>query len=420
MTLAAAPSSTSSEIDSSHAWTRLAAALAVGAVGGVGMWSVAVVLPAVQAEFGVARGAASFPYTMTMLGLAFGGILMGRLSDKFGVRFVVLLGGVMLALGFALASQVTSLFQFILVQGLIIGALGASASFGPLVADITLWFAKRRGLAVALCASGNYLAGAIWPPLIQYGVTHYGWRTTYLMIAAIALALIFPLSLFFKRKPPVQPALVVHQVGSVAEANAARPLGLAPNTLQGMLMLAGIACCVGMSMPQVHIVAYCGDLGYGTAVGAQMLSLMLGAGIISRLISGWISDKIGGLPTLLLGSALQGLMLMAYLPFDSMTALYVVSFLFGLVQGGIVPSYAIIVRELFPADDKLATRISAVLMTTVAGMALGGWLSGVIFDYTGSYQLAFVHGILWNWLNLAIALFLFYRRFPRGGREVTA
>jgi MFS family permease len=414
MTERALRTASASEIDSTQSWIRLAAALVAGAIGGVGMWSVAVVLPAVQAEFGVARGAASFPYTMTMLGLAIGGIGMGRLSDTRGIRFVVLLGAVMLAIGFALASQVTALWQFVLVQGLVIGALGASASFGPLVADITLWFAKRRGLAVALCASGNYLAGAVWPPILQYGVTHYGWRSTYLFVAAVSLAFAYPLSLLFRRAPPVQPEAVVHAVGSAAAANAERPLGLSRQTLQGLLMLAGIGCCVGMSMPQVHIVAYCGDLGYGTAVGAQMLSLMLGAGIASRLLSGWISDKIGGLPTLLLGSALQGLMLMAFLPFDSLTALYIVSFLFGLVQGGIVPSYAIIVRDLFPADNMLATRISTVLMTTVAGMALGGWLSGVIFDYTGSYRLAFMHGIAWNWLNLAIALFLFYRRYPRG------
>ena len=408
---AAAVSSPPSEIDSGYSWVRLLAALLVGAVGGVGMWCVAVVLPAVQAEFGVARGAASFPYTMTMLGLAVGGIMMGRLSDKFGVRVVIALGAVMLGAGFVLAAQVTALWQFVAVQGLIIGALGTSATFGPLVADITLWFEKRRGLAVALVASGNYLAGAVWPPLLQYGIEHYGWRSTYLMAAAICVAGMLPLTLFFRRPPPVQPEPPI--ATSIAAMAQARPLGLSPATLQGLLMLAGVACCVGMSMPQVHIVAYCGDLGYGSAVGAQMLSLMLGAGIVSRLLSGWISDRIGGLPTLLLGSALQGLMLMAYLPFDGLQALYIVSFLFGLVQGGIVPSYAMIVRELFPADKYLATRISTVLMITIAGMALGGWLSGVIFDYTGSYRAAFLHGIAWNWLNLAIAMFLFYRRHPR-------
>jgi MFS family permease len=410
---------TGSVIDSPYAWARLAAALAVGAIGGVGMWSIAVVLPAVQAEFGVARGAASFPYTMTMLGMAAGGMVMGRLSDQRGVRVVILLGAVMLGLGFALASQAQSIWQFIAVQGLVIGALGASTSFGPLVADITLWFQKRRGLAVALCASGNYLAGAIWPPLLQYGVANHGWRATYLATGVICVVGIVPLLVMFRRPPPVQPAPAL-PAGDTADVDSGRPLGMAPTQLQSLLMLAGIACCVGMSMPQVHIVAYCGDLGYGTKIGAQMLAVMMFCGIISRLVSGWICDHIGGLPTLLLGSALQGLMLMAYLPFDSLTALYVVSALFGLVQGGIVPSYAIIVREVFPADRNVATRVSAVLMSTVAGMALGGWLSGVIFDWTGSYRAAFLHGIAWNWLNLAIVLYLFYRRFPRGQHRAAA
>ncbi len=399
-------------IDSPYAWARLAAALVVGAIGGVGMWSIAVVLPAVQAEFGVARGAASFPYTMTMLGMAAGGMMMGRLSDKFGVRLVILLGALMLGLGFALASQVQTIWQFILVQGLVIGALGASASFAPLVADISLWFHKRRGLAVALCASGNYLAGAVWPPLLESGIATYGWRTTYWVTGVACVAGILPLLVMFRRVPPLQPALAT-PIGAVPDVSTTQPLGFKPGTLQGLLMLAGIACCVGMSMPQVHIVAYCGDLGYGTKVGAQMLAIMMFFGIVSRLVSGWICDHIGGLPTLLIGSALQGLMLMAYLPFDNLTALYVVSALFGLVQGGIVPSYAIIVRELFPADSYVATRVSAVLMSTVAGMALGGWLSGLIFDWTGSYHAAFMHGIAWNWLNLAIAFWLFHRRFPR-------
>ena len=189
---------------------------------------------------------------------------------------------------------------------------------------------------------------------------------------------------------------------------------LRPNTLLAMLMFAGIACCVGMSMPQVHIVAYCGDLGYGVQRGAEMLAIMLGAGIVSRLVSGWICDRIGGIATLLLGSSLQCLMLIAYLPFDGLTALYIVSALFGLVQGGIVPSYAIIVRENFP-PQQAATRVSAVLMSTVAGMALGGWLSGLIFDLTGSYRAAFLHGIVWNLINLAIALHLASRSGRFGG-----
>ena len=403
-------SAPASEIDSRYAWLRLAAAIGLATLGGVGMWTVAVALPAVQAEFGVARGAASLPYTLTMLGIAGGGIAMGRIADTRGIRTVIASGAIMLGLGYALASQTTSLLQFALVHGLVIGALGTSASFGPLVADTSLWFRKRRGLAVALCASGNYLAGAIWPPILQHLIASYGWRQTYLMLGAFCVATMLPLLAAFKRTIPAPDQAATMGLPPAAE----RPLGLNPTTLYALLIIAGVACCVGMSMPQVHIVAYCGDLGFGLARGAEMLSLMLGAGIISRLVSGWISDKIGGLPTLLLGSSLQCLVLVAFLPFDGLTQLYVISALFGLVQGGIVPSYALIVREFFPASQA-GTRVSTVLMATVAGMALGGWLSGVLYDLTGSYQASFLNGIAWNLLNLAIALFLFSRKYRGHG-----
>jgi MFS family permease len=187
-----------------------------------------------------------------------------------------------------------------------------------------------------------------------------------------------------------------------------RPFGLSIAGAQGLLCIAAVACCVAMSMPQVHIVAYCGDLGYGAARGAEMLSLMLACGIASRLISGAICDRIGGLRTLLLGSVLQGIALLLFIPFDSLTSLYLISALFGLFQGGIVPSYAIIVREYFPPAEAGA-RVGTVLMCTLFGMALGGWMSGKVFDWTGSYQAAFVNGVAWNLLNLAIALVLLWR-----------
>jgi sugar phosphate permease len=189
---------------------------------------------------------------------------------------------------------------------------------------------------------------------------------------------------------------------------AAGDLGISPLSLQILLAVAGVACCVAMSMPQVHIVAYCGDLGFGAARGAQMLSLMLACGIASRLISGVICDRIGGLRTLLLGSVLQGTALLLFLPFDSLASLYVISALFGLFQGGIVPSYAIIVREYFPPAEAGA-RVGTVLMCTLLGMALGGWMSGKVFDLTGSYQAAFVNGVAWNLLNLAVVIFLLWR-----------
>ncbi len=402
-----------SGIDSAYAWVRLAAAMAVATLGGVGLWSVAVALPAVQAEFSVARGSASLPYTATMLGIAAGGVLMGWIADVRGIRTVIAIGAVMLGLGYALAAQATTLWQFTMVHAVIIGALGASTSFGPLVADTSLWFRRRRGFAVALCASGNYLAGAIWPPILQRSIEAYGWRQTYTMLGAFCIVAILPLLAVMRRRSPIndqQPA-----IGAAAISD--RPLGMSPATLHVLLIIAGVSCCVGMSMPQVHIVAYCGDLGYGLQRGAEMLSLMLAAGVVSRLISGWISDKIGGLPTLLLGSSLQCLVLIAFLPFDGMTQLYIISALFGFVQGGIVPSYALIVREFFPASEA-GWRVSTVLMSTIVGMALGGWLSGLLYDYSGGYQLAFVNGIAWNLLNLAIALLLFGRKHGAHGSKL--
>lgn len=399
--------------DSAAAWRRLACALALMTVGSAGMYVVAVVLPAVQAEFGIARAEASLPYTAMMVGFGLGGMLMGRLADRHGVRVPVLLGTAGIAGGFALAAGAPGIGTFTLAHGLLLGLLGCSATFAPLVADTTLWFVRRRGIAVAICASGNYLAGALWPPVVQYLVEQHGWRSAYLALAGFSVIVLPLLAQGLRGRPPAFVAAPA-RAGRQAPVPSARPFGLAPAHAQALLCVAGVACCVAMAMPQVHIVAYCSDLGYGAARGAQMMSLMLGFGIVSRLLSGAICDRIGGLPTLLLGSALQGLALLLFLPFDGLVSLYVISALFGLFQGGIVPSYAIIVREHFePAEA--GARVGTVLMATLLGMALGGWMSGKVFDLTGSYDAAFLNGIAWNLLNLAIAtlLLLGWRRSRR-------
>ncbi|MEO1719722.1 MAG: MFS transporter, partial [Pseudomonadota bacterium] len=339
-------------------------------------------------------------------GFAIGGILMGRLVDRFGVAVPVAFGAIMLSAGYFLSSLITAYWQFVAIQGLFIGLLGSSVSFGPLVADISLWFKKRRGLAVAVVASGNYLAGTVWPPIIQEMVVAYGWRITHIGIGLAVLALMLPCALLLRRPPPVETASLP---GTAVGARMTMPLS--KPALMSVLVVAGLACCIAMSMPQVHIVAYCIDLGYGPARGAEMLSLMLGFGIVSRLVSGVIADKIGGLGTLLLGSTLQCIALFLYLPFDGLVPLYVVSAIFGLSQGGIVPSYALIVRDYFPAKEA-GTRVSIVMMATVMGMAVGGWMSGLIYDATGSYQAAFWNGIAFNVLNMAIAFWLLTRRRP--------
>jgi MFS family permease len=401
-----ATQATPAEIESRYAWWRLAVSLALMTIGGGGMYSMSVVLPRIQQEFGVDRGAASLPYTLTMIGFGVGGVMMGKLADRFSVVVPVVIGGMGLGAGFIAAGLAPNLLAFNIAHGLLVGLLGTSATFAPLVADTSKWFDRRRGIALAICMSGNYVAGAIWPPVIQFFSEAAGWRATYVGIGVFCALSMLPLALVLRVRPPPQQDAAPD--GSTPQTrDTSRPMGLNPALVQTLLCVAGVACCVAMSMPQVHIVAYCSDLGFSAARGAEMLSLMLALGVVSRLVSGWISDRIGGLRTLLLGSILQGVALLLFLPYTGLVSLYVVSGLFGLFQGGIVPSYALIVRQHFsPAEA--GSRVGMVLMATLLGMALGGWMSGAVFDLTGSYRAAFVNGIAWNLLNVGIVSFLLW------------
>ncbi len=392
-------------IDSPQAALRLLVTLGLVILGNSSMYVVSVVLPAVQNEFGTGRADASLPYTLMMVCLGLGGIWTGRLADRHGLPPILWVGALAVFGGFAIAANAENIWVFGLAHGLL-GLLGSSATFAPLMADTALWWQKRRGIAVAICACGNYIAGAIWPPLVQQGIETIGWRHTYLLLGLVCGSGMFLLSLKMRAKPPIPKVSVA---GTTPTSNDhMRPFGLQPALAQFLLCVAGVACCVAMAMPQVHIVAYCTDLGFGPARGAEMLSLMLTCGVVSRLVSGLICDRIGGIKTLLLGSVLQGISLLAFLPFDELVPLYVISAIFGLFQGGIVPSYAIIVREHF-SPQEVGARVGSVIMATLLGMALGGWLSGWIFDITGSYKAAFVNGIAWNLLNLLITGWLYWR-----------
>ncbi len=391
------------KIDSSSAWWRLGSAAAVGTIGSVGMWTVPVALPFVQADFGITRADASLPYTLAMLGFAFGGVAMGRLCDSFGVLVAIILGSLALGVGYVGASLVPSPLTFALMH-LFIG-IGASASFGPLMADMSQWFVRHRGIAVAIAASGNYIGGMLWPPVLQHAMASAGLRHTYLYIGIFCLVATLPFIFGLRRRAPAHPS---SWTSAAASTGATRDLGISPNALMVLLCVAGLGCCMAMAMPQVHIVAYCGDLGYGPARGAEMLSAMLGFGIVSRIGSGLVADRLGGAATLLIGSVLQGAALFLYLLFDGLVSLYVISALFGLFQGGIVPMYAIIVRQYF-SPKEVGIRIGIVLMATLFGMALGGWMSGIIFDYTGSYRAAFLNGLIWNAVNVAVVLWLVLR-----------
>jgi len=399
-------------VDSTYAWVRLCIALVLGTVGSVGMWSYVVALPPVQADFGILRNLASLPYTMAMIGFAFGGVAMGRLADRYGIVVPAIAGTLLTALGFVGAGYAPNIWA--LSAAHVVIGFGCSGTFGPIVADMSHWFRKRRGIAIGIASCGNYAAGAIWPPIVQHFIISDGWRATHIGIAVFCLVTMIPLALMLRRPSPVE------HVDVSGAGTAHGTLGLKPNTLQALLAIAGIACCVAMAMPQVHIVAYCADLGYGVARGAEMLSLMLGLGLIARVASGSIADKIGGLGALMIGSALQAFALLLYLGFNGLTSLYVVSALFGLFQGGIIPMYAVIVREYFPPKDA-GVRTGIALMFALFGMALGGWMSGAIFDLTGSYRAAFANGFLWNLLNLAIVGWLLIRsRTWMSGRLATA
>lgn len=366
------------------------------------MWATIVVLPAMQADFEVGRSAASLPYVVTMFGFAAGNLLLGRAVDRWGMTPVLALSAIALAMGFGIASVSQSIPVVTAVHFLL--GVGAAASFAPLIADVSQWFMRHRGIAVAITASGNYLSGAIWPPIIAWVMTDHGWRGAYLMLAVAALVVVLPGAQLLRRQIDSASTERATQAAA-AKATAAQ---LSPRVLQALLAVAGIGCCVAMSMPQVHIVALCIDRGFGAQAGAEMLSVMLVGGVASRLFFGALSDRIGGLMVLFISATLQMLALCLFLIQGGMTSLYLVSLIFGLSQGGIVPSYAIIVREYMPPREA-GRRVGIVIGSTILGMALGGWLSGWLYDLTGSYDAAIWNGIAFNLVNIVIVLSILTR-----------
>lgn len=388
--------------DSLYSWTRLAITLLIACIGNVGIWAIIVIMPDMQAEFGIGRADSALPYTMTMIGFGLGNFLIGRAVDRFGVSYSLIAAALIIGASYTLSAMAPS-FLIVSAVHFFVG-LGTASCFGPLMADISQWFLRRRGIAVAIVASGNYLSGAVWPWILAGVLETGGWRQVYMYLGVILLVTMVPLALFLRRTLPAEAAAA----SDAAVAARRRSVGFSNRGLAILLCVAGVGCCVAMSMPQVHIVAYCVDLGFGTSAGAEMLSLMLLGGVVSRLISGLLADRLGGVRTLLVGSVLQCLGLVLYLPWDGLATLYMVSLIFGLSQGGIVPSYAVIVREYMPAREA-GTWVGLVMMMTVFGMALGGWMSGWIYDITGSYNMAFLNGIAWNLLNISIMVMILIR-----------
>jgi len=389
--------------DSNYSWFRLLITFLIGTSLNIGMWAIVIVLPDIQKEFNFNRGEVSVLFSFTMVGFALGNFILGKLVDKYGIILTLLFASITVVLGFFISAFSYSLILLSFCHIMI--GFGTAAGFGPLMSDISFWFSKRRGIAVSVAASGNYFSGIIWPTIIStVFINSFDWRFLYILFGIIAIILTIPLSFLLRKK--IDKSFLDKETIKANQRLSEKLIS--PRLLLFILTLASIACCVAMSMPQIHIVALCVDLGFSPIVGTNMLSLMLTGGVISRIISGIAVDYFGGFKVLLVGSSLQCLALFLYLPFDGLTSLYLVSLIFGLAQGGIVPSYAVILREFLPPQN-IASKIGMVLMATIFGMAFGGWVSGFIFDLTGSYSLAFLNGIIWNVINILLIIYLFFK-----------
>lgn len=393
-------------LDSRTAWITAWAALAVMSIGYGAPLVVVVAMKPIASELVTARSGPSAAAAFSYIGSAFGGILAGWLAGRFGVRSVVLFGAAMVALGLGLSAS-GGLVELFVGHGLLIGALGISCLFSPLMTYVSLWFVRRRGSAVALIASGQAVSGAIWPPLLQLGVDEIGWRWTMIWFAVLIFVSVVVLALVFLRPPPV----AVPVAGTAAPAPTTREttLGLPPNLLQVLLMVAVFCCCIPMAMPMNHVVAYCGDLGFASQLGAAMLSVLLGVAFFARQFWGWLADRIGGFQTLLFSSLVQITGLVGYLATQDQVALFVVSAIFGIGLSGLLPSYVIVVRECFTAHEA-SWRVPTVMFAGFLGMAGGGWLPGELFDRFASYMPAFGTGLVLNLVNLAVLLFLVGRK----------
>ena len=360
-------------------------------------WITAVALKDIAAEVGGARSIPALANSLVWLGSGLGGIMMGQIADRIGTRWTVMGGSLMIATGLAI-STLGPPWPLWIGHGLFIGFIGLAGINAPLYIYVSRWFDRRRGSALALIASGTYLAGALWPSIFERAIASIGWRETMLWYAGLEVLIVVPLVAVFFREPP---EVIEHEPAGGAKTPAPRVFGWPPNAVFALMCVASIMCCVPMAMPQQHLVAFCTDLGFTRSLGAVMLSVLLGTAFVSRQIWGAISDRIGGLSTVLIGSAWQCSAMIGFLFTQSETGLFTVAGAFGLGFSGIIPAYVLALRELFPAREA-AWRIPTLLMFTATGMASGGWLAGVLYDHYGYYAPAFAAGIGANILNLII------------------
>ncbi len=386
----------SSSVETRASWVVAGVALFIIMMGFGAAWLTAVALKDIAAEADGARSVPALASSLAWLGSGLGGIVMGQVADRVGARWTVAGGALMIGLGLAV-STLGLPWPLWIGHGLFIGVLGLGSINAPLYIYVSRWFDRRRGSALALIASGSYLAGAIWPPMFGHAIAVIGWRHTMQWYALAEIIVIVPLAIWFFRAPPETIETQVSNGGSTD----ARVLGWPPNLVFATICCAAVACCIPMSMPQGHLVALCSDLGIARSVGAVMLSVLLGTAFLSRQIWGAISDRIGGLSTVLIGSAWQCSAMIAFLLTQNETGLFTVSAAFGLGFSGIIPAYVLAIREMFPASQA-SWRIPTLLLFSGSGMALGGWLAGVLYDHFGYYAPAFATGIGSNIVNLLL------------------
>ena len=388
-----------------YGWVVVAASLTIGTIAMAAPNILFVNLKPIAADFGWPRAGPSTAFSLLMMGSGVGGIAMGWWMDKRGVMQPVLFGSVMLGLGALLASQSTGRWDFYAANGLLIGTFGEAAMIAPLIANGTRWFDRHRGLAVAILASGQGVAGAIWPPVVKYMNDVVGWRETYFYFGVFALVTLIPLALLLKRKPPIAPAETARE-SAMGELTV---LGYSPRVVQGLFCIAVIGCCTAMAMPIVHLFSHATDLGFSRSSAANMLSVLFGASFFSRIAFGMLADRIGGVKTMLIASSCQAVMLVAFAFATSETGLYISAFMFGIGFAGIMPNYALIIRLWYPSYQ-IGWRVAFTYLFAAIGMAFGGWLGGSLYDLTGTYTQAFLVGFGFNVMNVAVISFLYLRQ----------
>lgn len=403
-------------VETRTSWIVAAAATVVMAMGFGAAWIAPVALRRIAAEADDLRSIPALAGALVWLGIGCGGIPLAWLAERVGVRWTAIAGALAIGIGLSLSTLGPG-WPLYIGHGLFIGFLGIAGINAPLYVYVCHWFDLRRGSALALISSGSYIAGALWPPLFERAIAHVGWRQTMLLYAALQLAVIVPLAAWFFGRPP-QPLQPPVAPGSTTPGQA-RVLGWPPNLVFALLAAASALCCVPMAIPQAHLIAFCGDIGIGAAHGAAMVSVLLAAAFVSRQGWGWLADRIGGLRTAFIGSACQTVAMAGFLLTQDEIGLFAVAAAFGAGFSGLVPAYVLTLRELFPAAEA-SWRIPTLLLISGGGMALGGWLGGILYDYFAFYGPAFAAGILFGLLNLAVLGLLVWRQRPAAGIPVPA